>query len=378
VASAALCGVCVVLFVVNAAAMRRLADAPDPGAARPRVSVVVPARNEEGSIEAAVRSHLAQDYPNLEVIVVDDRSSDGTASILDRLRRGDGRLTIVDGVEPPEGWLGKPHALFEGASRATGDFLLFADADVRYAPRTVREAVGWLEGGGLDFVAFFPRLEMRGFWENVVLVYLPVSYFFGPAFLLNSDRQRRFAAGGGAGMIVRRTLYRASGGHEALRASVIDDLHLATRVKRAGGRCRMLRADDRLSLRMYRGFREIFDGFTKNMAYVFEGWMGALLALVTVFSFVAWSLPAVVLAAAAAGAPVAPADLAWAALAFALAILGRAGIAIFLGYPVWPSFTHPFMAIVWTAITVRSLTWRFLRRELRWRGRTFPASTARF
>ena len=342
------------------------------------VSVVVPARDEEASIEASVRSHLAQDYPSLEVIVVDDRSSDGTAAILERLSREDGRLTLVRGVEPPEGWLGKPHALFEGASRARGDFLLFADADVRYAPPTVCEAIGWLEGGGLDLVAFFPRLEMRGFWENVVLINLPVSYFFGPAFLLNSDRQRRFAVGGGAGMIVRRTLYDAAGGHEALRASVIDDLHLATRVRRAGGRCRMLRADDRLSLRMYRGFRAIFDGFTKNLAYVYEGPTGAMFAALTVFSFVAWSLPAVVLIAAAAGAPVPPGDVAWAGLGLGLAILARVGIALFLRYPIWPSFTHPFMAVVWMAIMARSLTWRFLLRELRWRGRTFPAASARF
>jgi len=140
----------------------------------------------------------------------------------------------------------------------------------------------------------------------------------------------------------------------------------------------MVRADDRARIRMYRGFREIFDGFTKNMAYVFEGWGGGFLAISTVFSFLAWSLPAIVLLALAAGAPVPPADAAWAGLALGLAVLGRAAIAVHLRQPLWPCLTHPFMAAIWTAITVRSLAWRFVRRELRWRGRTFPASTARF
>ncbi len=371
---------CLALFAVNAATMVSLSRQAPAGssARRPPVSTVVPARDEERGIEGAVRSHLSQDYENLEVIVVDDRSSDRTPEILARLAKEDARLTVVTGVEPPDGWLGKPHALFEGTSRASGEILLLADADVRYEPSAVSDAVALMESRGFDFLALFPRLEMKGFWENVLMAYLPVSYFFGPAFLLNSDRQRRFAAGGGAGMVVRTSAYRAAGGHEALRASVIDDLHLATRVRRAGGRCRMVRADGHLRLRMYRGFREIYDGFTKNMAYVFEGWAGAFLALATAFSFLAWSLPLIVLAARGLGAEVPGRDVLWAAVALGLAVLGRIAVALFLRYPIWPAFTHPFMAAVWAAITVRSLSWRFLRRELRWRGRTFPASLARF
>lgn len=346
--------------------------------ARPSVSTVIPARNEERDIEKAVRSHLSQNYSDLEVIVVDDRSTDATGAILGRLAAEHPRLKVVSGAEPPAGWLGKPHALFQGARTATGELLLFADADVRYSPSAVREAVALLEARGLDLVALFPRLEMRGFWENVLLAYLPVSYFFGPAFLLNSDRQRRFAVGAGAGMLVRATAYRAAGGHEALRDSVIDDLRLASRVRRAGGRCRMALADRVLSLRMYRGLREIVDGFTKNMAYVFQGPAGPFLLLSTAFSFVAWSLPALVLLVKASGAPVPGGNVAWAALALGLILIARIGVALFLDYALWPAFTHPFMAVVWVGILVRSLAWRFLRRQMRWRGRTYPAATARF
>jgi chlorobactene glucosyltransferase len=354
----------------------------DPGRPRPArlpfVSVVVPARNEERGIEEAVRSHLAQDYPDLEVVVVDDRSTDATGAILARLAAEHPRLRVISGVEPPAGWLGKPHALFQGTRAARGELLLLADADVRYVPDAVGQAVALLESERFDLIALFPRLEMRGFWENVLMAYLPVSYFLGPAFLLNSDRQRRFAAGAGAGMLVRAASYRAAGGHEALRASVIDDLHLASRVRRAGGRCRMVRADRAMRLRMYRGFREIVDGFTKNVAYVFEGGWGALLAATTAYSFLAWSLPAAVLIASAVGAVVPRTDLVLAGVAVVSMLAARAGIALFLDYPLWPALTHPCMAAVWIGIMARSFAWRFLRREMRWRGRTYPAATARF
>jgi chlorobactene glucosyltransferase len=339
---------------------------------------VIPARNEERGIEGVVRAHLAQDYPELEVIVVDDRSTDGTAAILARLAAQDRRLLVVPGVEPPAGWLGKPHALFQGATRARGELLLFADGDVFYAPSVVSASVALCQARPLDLLALFPRLEMVGFWENVLMPYIPISYFFGPAFLINSDAQRRFAAGGGAGMLVRAASYRAAGGHEALRGSVIDDIHLAIRVRRSGGRCRMVLADDRVRLRMYRGFREIFDGFTKNIAYAFEGWLGAFLALSTAFTFVASTVPFLVLVVRAAGAAVPGRDVAWAALAFGLTVLGRAGLALLLRHPVWAALTQPLTAAVWAAMMTRSFAWRFLRREVRWRGRRYHASRAGF
>src|SRR5688572_4214289 len=231
---------------------RRAAAADSP----PRVSVVIPARNEEAGVESAVRSHLAQDYPELEVIVVDDRSADRTPEILRRLAAEDPRLTVVAGIEPPAGWLGKPHALFLGARAATGEILLFADADVRYQKRALREGVAVLGDRRLDLLAFFPRFENRGFWENVLMPFLSIAVFLGFGFLALS-RRIPLAMGAGAGNLVRRRAYEAVGGHGAIRNSVVDDVRLAVTLKRAGFRVGAFRAEERVAVRMYRRLRPL-------------------------------------------------------------------------------------------------------------------------
>jgi hypothetical protein len=159
---------------------------------------------------------------------------------------------------------------------------------------------------------------------------------------------------------------------------VIDDIHLAIRVRRSGGRCRMALADDRVRLRMYSGFRQVFDGFTKNLAFTFAGWSATPLALATVFIFAASVVPAVALAAAALGAPLSRGDARLAAAALGLTALARAVLALRLRNPLWTSLTHPLMAAVWAGITVRSLAWRFLHRSLVWRGRRYDARDAGF
>ncbi|HEV2065112.1 MAG TPA: glycosyltransferase family 2 protein, partial [Thermoanaerobaculia bacterium] len=210
-----------VVLPVNFVFTPRLSRARTRAARTPRVSVVIPARDEERCIERAVTSHLSQVYSDLEIIAVNDRSSDRTGEILAVLARGDSRLTVVTGSEPPTGWLGKPHALHLGASVATGEVLLFADADVVYDPRTLGEAVSLLESERLDFIAFLPRMVTEGFWESVLMPYVLGAYFAGIGFLANVDWPRWAAAGGGAGNLIRRHAYEALGGHAALKDSVV-------------------------------------------------------------------------------------------------------------------------------------------------------------
>lgn len=357
--------------------LSRLARAPS-GAPLARVSVVIPARDEELEIERAVRSHLAQDYPDLQVVVVDDRSADGTPAILAALAREDRRLTIVPGSEPPEGWLGKPHALWLGSQAADGEILLFADADVRYDPRALRDAITVLEQRGLDLVAFFPRLEMRGFWENVLLPYLSVGVFLGLGFAATIRRFRGLALGAGVGNLVRRRAYEAIGRHAALRNSVVDDVHLAIAVKRAGFRVAVLRADDRIDVRIYRGFRGVWNGFAKNVAWAFPGAGGLFLFGLTILLLAVSIAPPAVLIAAILGASVASADVALAAALFVSSIALRAALARALGDPMWPSATHALMATVWAGIIGRSYYWKLVRKRIVWRGRRYEADKIGF
>ncbi len=378
-AAAAVCGwLLLFLVIVNLAATPRLSRVAIPAGRTPRVSVIVPARNEERGVAAAVRSQLGQDYPDFEVLVVNDRSTDRTGAILEGLALENPTLRIVSGADPGPGWLGKPHALWLGARESSGEILLFADADVCYDPRCLREAVAFLEGRRLDFLALLPRMEAEGFWENVLMPYIIGAFFAGPGILANLDRPRWLAAGGGAGNLIRRAAYEAIGGHEALKASVVDDVALALRVKRAGFRARTVRAEDRVAVRMYRGFREVWEGFGKNVAYLFQGFTGAALLLLTVFWFAVNIAPPAVLLFALLGREVSRLDLTLAAWGTALPIIARLALATALGDPLWPSFTHPIMAAVWAGITCRSLFQRVVLRRLTWRGREFDARGAHF
>jgi glycosyltransferase involved in cell wall biosynthesis len=366
------------LAVLNLALVPRLSRVPKAAAGGPLVSVVIPARNEERDVGAAIRGHLAQSDSNLEVVAVEDRSTDGTPAVLERLAREDPRVRVVSGVEPPPGWLGKPHALAEGAAAARGDLLLFADADVRYAPDVLARAVGFLERERLDFLCLLPRIEAKGFWENVLMPNLIVTFFTGPAFLIPRSGWRSIAAGGGAGNLVRRDPYHAAGGHEALRDSVIDDVRLGYLMKRSGHSIGVVRAEDGIAVRMYRGFGEIVHGFTKNAAYLFQGRAGVVLFLVMATTLALAILPAVVLLALAAGGAVGASDVRLASIALGLQVAMRLLLAGALGDPLWPSFTHPIMTAVWSGILARSLFQRFFLRRLTWRGRRFDARGARF
>ena len=371
-------GLCLVLTLVNAATVPRLSREKSAGPGAPFLSIVVPARNEERAVGAAVRSFLAQDYPAFEVIVVDDRSTDRTGGILSDIAAADPRLIVLRGAEPPPGWLGKPHALHQGAARARGKLLLFADADVRYDLRTASEAVGFIERRRLDFAALLPRFETAGFWEPVLMANLTCAIYFGPAFLVNSPRPRWLAVGGGAGNLVRRSAYDAIGGHEALRASVVDDVRLAVETKLAGFRVGAAIAEDRVSVRMYHGFREVWDGFTKNVAYATGGLMGAAMVTLTLLWMGVSVLPPALALAWLAGAPVPRSDAILAFAAWAILAAARATLAAIVHEPLWTAVTQPLMSAVWMGILVRSAWHRFVRRSVSWRGRTFDARKAGF
>lgn len=335
----------------------------------PLISVVVPARDEERSIEEAVSGLLSQTYPALQVVVVDDRSTDGTAAILSRLAAADPRLEVVTGEEPPTGWLGKPWALHQGSRLARGEILLFVDADVLYSPDAVSAAVARFEESGASMAALLPRIEMRGFWENVAMPYLAfAAWSVLPLWLSNRTRIPYLAVGGGPGNMIRRDDYDDLGGHVSLCDALIDDIGLARLVRRSGRRTEIVRADEMISVRMYHGLGEIVRGFTKNFFAAFErSWV-----LIATYFGVTLLFHLMPFALAVTGDRVALATV---------ALIGITRLVLFLGLGYrWDSalFAHPLMAGVWIWIAVRSVWSTGIRRRVVWRGRAYDAAGTRF
>jgi chlorobactene glucosyltransferase len=333
----------------------------------PLVSVVIPARDEERAIERTVRAMLAQTYPALEVIVVNDRSTDATGAILAAIN--DPRLTVITGEEPPEGWLGKPWALHQGSRRAAGELLLFVDADIHYQPETVSALLAEYEEREVSMISMLPDIVTRGFWEHVIMPNLAVFAFtILPLWLANRTRSAYLAVGGGPGNLVRRDHYDAAGGHEALRDAVVDDVAMARLMRRNGFHTLIVLADRYVSVRMYHGVREIIDGFTKNgFAVMGRSYVAALVTVIGAFVF--HMLPYIL---ALLGD-----RISW--ITVALISVTRLILFVSLKYRIDNALLgHPLMIAVWCWIMLRSLWFTGVRRQLHWRGRTYDASRTRF
>jgi glycosyltransferase involved in cell wall biosynthesis len=351
---------------VNLALIPRLRrDAPP--AREPLISVVIPARDEACIIERTVRAFLAQTYRNLEIVVVNDRSTDGTGEIVRGVE--DERLIIIDGEEPPAGWLGKPWALHQGSRRARGELLLFADADVVYAPDAILAAVVLMERRQPALLTLLPHFEMHGFGENASMPMLTMTCFaFMPLWISNRTRFAVLAIGSGTGNLVVRAAYEAGGGHEALKDSVVDDVALARLMRRGGGATEVVRADDLVSLRMYHGLGEVIEGFTKNAFAVF-GRNYLVAALIAVGSIVFHILPY-------------PLALAGDRVSIATVIVISATRLILfrsLRYRLDNALLlHPVMCAIWLWIFLRSTWLTGFRHKLLWRSRTYDARQTRF
>jgi glycosyltransferase involved in cell wall biosynthesis len=230
----------------------------------PGVSVVIAARNEARNIEEALQSVLNQDYPRLEILVADDRSTDRTGDILDRMAASDVRLRPIHLTELPAGWLGKNHALDFAARQATGEYLLFTDADIVMNPTAIRRAVSYAEREPRDHIALGPEARMPGVLLNA---FVGVFGFFFSLFTRPwkavDPHSRRFI-GVGAFNLLRAAVYRRIGGHEAIRMRPDDDIKLGKLIKQHGYRQELLHGAGMISVEWYSSVKELIDGTEKN------------------------------------------------------------------------------------------------------------------
>jgi chlorobactene glucosyltransferase len=285
-ALAHLCALAALGYAARATGMMRgwltVPVAPPPAGA-PLLSVIVPARNEERSIERCVRSLLAQ-TANVEVIVVDDRSTDRTGAILTGLSREHPALRVVHGEPLPPGWVGKPWALAQGALHAAGEWLLFTDADTRHAPQACASALAFALARRIDALTLWTHQELGSCAERAVLPSVLGMVLLGSGTMeqLNDPADREHALANGQFILVSRASYDALGGHDALRGEILDDVTFARRLK-ADGRFRLLLADGQhlVRVRMYASLSELWEGFTKNMYLGARGDVRVLAAAAT-------------------------------------------------------------------------------------------------
>lgn len=282
-------GAVTLLLIRHVRQVTHLKDVPvEETDSLPRLSILVPALNEGGTVEQAMRTLLALDYPDLEIIAVNDRSTDMTGAILDRIATEVNtpthtRLRVVHVTELPPGWLGKNHALHLGSQQATGEYILFTDADVHFEPSALLRAVRYMRSRTLDHLVIFPQVILVGFWETLYVT------FFGTMFAIYTrlwevaNPKSKAHIGVGAFNLVRADTYRKMGGHAVLPFDVADDVKLGKKMKESGGRQEIIPADDMVRVRWVVGLRGAIEGLTKNMfagvAYRPERVLSSALAL---------------------------------------------------------------------------------------------------
>lgn len=341
------------------------------GASNVRLSVLVPARNEVDNVEPCLRAIVASGEPLHEVLVYDDGSTDGTSEVLTRLEAELPVLRVLKGSGLPAGWVGKPHACHRLAEAATGDVLMFVDADVRIEPGGISRALELMERHDAGVVTAVPRQLVGSFFERLVLPLLHLTYVaWFPLVLTHLSRDPRFLAANGQLLLVRRKTYDAVGGFEAVRAEVVDDMAFCRRVKVSGDRVVFADGHRMGACRMYRSAAEVIRGFSKNL---YEGIGASVFGLIVVLAlylgtFVA---PYGLLVAAIFE----PAWLVPGLVAVAMNVVLRVILALRHDQPIEGVLLHPLSVLAFAGIAVNSALWQ-LRGAVEWRGRAY-ASRAR-
>jgi glycosyltransferase involved in cell wall biosynthesis len=343
---------------------------PLPPEETPSVSVVIAARNEARAIEPALRSVLALEGREVEVVVVDDRSEDGTGEILERMAAGEPRLRVVRVDALPSGWLGKNHALRVGAEAARGELLLFTDADVVMRPDTLRRAAAYLREAGLDHLAVAPRLVLRGaVLQAFGIVFAILFSLFARPWKARDPRSRHHV-GIGAFNLLRAEAYREIGTHRAIAMRPDDDMKLGKLVKKHGLRQDFAFGAGQVSVEWYGSVREAVHGLRKNafagVEYRLWAVAGSTVALLLLFVL---PFPAALLATG------------WTRLLFALAaglvLAMYAGTAREQGAPVWQAALFPVACLLFLAALWNSTLYTLRRGGIEWRGTHYALEALR-
>ena len=370
----ALCAITLTMTVINLGVYRRPLSPPSAAESGATITVCVPARNEEANLEACVRSILASTKRDIEVLVYDDQSTDETPNILAKLIASDPRVRAAAVTPLPSGWNGKQHACWRMSEQARGTWLCFTDADVRFEPACLTDALAFAQAQKADMVSTFPRQITGSLAERLAV---PMIFFILFSYLpmprMRTTRDPAASAACGQFILVSRPAYDKAGGHEAFKNSMHDGVKMPREVRKAGFHSDLFDGTHLLSVRMYRGLAQTWRGFAKN---AFEG-LGSvgLLVFITVVHLMAHVLPWLVVPWAIAGrlAPdtlTAPTDLAavFALSCVAMAVFQRFLLSRRFEQGLTPVLLHPLGVLMMTVIQWHSL-YLALTGKRAWRGR---------
>jgi hypothetical protein len=360
------------LFARGALGMRRigrLADRRDRPVDGPLVSVVLAARDEARHLGATLETLRAQSWPSLEIVVVDDRSADATGAIADAAAAADARVQVVHVESLPGGWLGKNHALQAGAARARGEFLLFTDADVRFAPGTIADAIAIVEAERLDHLAALPTITSPSAGVRWSIGAFSMFFLLFTRAWRVPDPSSDASIGIGAFNLVRASAYRAVGGHEPIRLRPDDDLMLGRALKQRGFRAGLRVSAGTVNVDWYASLAELVRGVEKN---TFAGLNYSATAAVLSCAALILHAGYFLLPMALTGA------LRWLAVAdVAVLLAAGAATAPSIGQSPWTTLLQPVAALLFAGVQARATLLTLVRRGIIWRGTFYPLSELR-
>jgi chlorobactene glucosyltransferase len=341
----------------------------------PLISVIIPVRNEARNIRECLQAVFTQSYPNIEIIVVDDRSTDDTHRILAELAEKDRRLRVILGAELPPGWVGKPHALVQGAAAAQGDWLCFMDADTFASPGLLSAAFNLAGRHQADMFSILTRQILGSFWERTILplVFLGLSFGF-PASRVN-DPSRPDAIANGQFILIRRAVYQAIGGHAALKDRIDEDRALADLVKRLGYRLVLADGRELARTRMYTSLPEMWEGWTKNIYLGLQGkrWLllfGGVLGFLVALVLPLWLVGGLVWLAYGGGV-IAAVVAGEAIVLWSYLLWKRLQACVYFKIPGWYAFTFPLGALIFTLMMLASAYDVLSGQGVSWKGRRY-------
>ncbi len=332
-----------------------------------KASLLIPARNEAGVIGATIEGLLRQTYTDFEILILDDHSDDGTCVVAKAAAEGDPRLTVLEGRAIPPGWLPKSWACQQLAAQATGEVLIFSDADVSWSSCALAALLDEFERSSADMLAVMPTQRTVSWAERLCVPLMALAiHAYLPVVAVHRTPFRLLAAANGQCMAFTRAAYERLGGHTEVRDNIVEDVGLARRVKGMGLRLRMVEADGLISCRMYCDWRTVREGYAKNILAGFGGAAGLIAG--TVFHWLIILVPWALLGLGFAGSEI-PGHPWWTLLLVTAGISVRSLTALRTGQRVGDGLLLPVSVVLMTCIAAQSLWWHWRFGGPLWKGR---------